>query len=820
MIKRSLLLLLALLLSSLLAYQVNSENQGLTEGSARRNRRRTQRLDTHSTFEWNRHNEGDQRRVQSTLVTVLIRFDYSPSDIEWDIVDQSNSLVIASGADYSDKEFANKEFTQIVSLMLGSTYRFTISDAYGDGISVGLYAIFFGTDTTKYSNLLVFSDDFFDTQDSVTFTAQIPATPAPTLTAATISPSPTQAPSTCVENGIQGPISSSFNPRPEIKTANDVFPTNAFCTSNTNYQDCTNESREDCQWIFLPSSESKGLCRIDPMSKCLQTGDCVCHTEDFHGGSADYAEGIVFHASISISPRDISKYASALTYQETYSTPLDNASSKHRHDENFFISKVDFTSRLLTYKFSANSPMYNGISSSHTIAFKLHFLYMDLPLVGTILSGLGMAVSVDTSKNNHVFTINGRAYILPEKVKKWTCTSVIITPTTLHVGSMNVDRILNKESISVNFHQLILGSFTGVLFDVRVYSGTLSGIQIREVGARCTGPNDAAALKPSHDIDLLYSKYGCNPNFSNYFNGPTKGGQTYGSGPFATLWVAPREDPFTPGMYYDISEEELDLDYYFQHYKLQTYLYEKYYFEHDLIAFQLEPYRYFQNADQIPDYAASVWNNPCRFMHQSNNLWDFPLYNPGVVPKWEPSAVNGESPNDIFDLRDIFFKNVPGGFQFVAHEIYHEFVGNMYGTYASVGSKWLDESTASFAPASTFPGSNVVFSSMPLAISYPLLSDASSEFSKTNPHFSSRELSVNDLVRGGHMYNSWLLWWFLAEHAKLPFLVGQIFSNERYVAGLNNGALAMVRLYVEAHDMDLGDVWGIFVAHYRTWDFP
>ena len=821
MIKYSILVLLALLLSSsYLVYQVKSENQDLTGGSPRRNRRRGRRLETHNAFEWNRHNGGDQRRLQSTLVTVLIRFDYSPSDIEWDIVDQSNSLVIASGADYSDNEFANKEFTQVVSLMLGTTYRFTISDAYGDGISVGLYAIFLGTDTTKYSNLLVFSDDFFDTKDSVTFIAQVPITPAPTPLAPTVSPNPTQAPSTCVENGIQGPISNSFHPRPEIKTADDVFPTNVFCTSHTNYQDCTNESREDCQWIFLPSSESKGLCRVDPMSKCLQTGDCVCHTEDFHGGKADYAGGIVFHASISISPRDISMYASELTYQETYSTPLDNSSSRHRHDENFFISKVDFTSRLLTYRFSANSPMYNGISTSHTIAFKLHFLYMDIPLVGTILSGLGMTISVDTSKDSHIFTINGRAYSLPEKLKKWTCTSVLITPTTLYVGSMNIDRVLNEESISVNLHQLVLGSFPGVLFDVRVYSGTLSEIQIREVGARCTSPNDDAALKPSRDIDLLYNKFGCNPMFSSYFEGPTNGGQTYGSGPFATLWVAPREDPFTPGIYYDISEEELDLDYYFQHYKLQTYLYEKYYFEHDLIGFQLEPYRYFQNADQIPDYAASIWNNPCRYMHQSNNLWDFPLYNPGVVPKWAPAVVNGESPNDIFDLRDIFFNKVPGGFQFVAHEIYHEFVGNMYGTYASIGSKWLDESTASFAPASTFPGSNVVFTSIPLAISYPLLSDGFSEFSEMNPHFSSPELSVSDSVRGGHMYNSWLLWWFLAEHANLPFLVGQIFSNERYMAGLNNGALSMIRLYVEANDMDLGDVWGIFVAHYRTWDFP
>jgi hypothetical protein len=34
-----------------------------------------------------------------------------------------------------------------------------------------------------------------------------------------------------------------------------------------------------------------------------------------------------------------------------------------------------------------------------------------------------------------------------------------------------------------------------------------------------------------------------------------------------------------------------------------------------------------------------------------------------------------------------------------------------------------------------------------------------------------------------------------------------------------NGLLHTIRLLVEAENMDFGDVWGIFVAHYRTWDF-
>jgi hypothetical protein len=51
-------------------------------------------------------------------------------------------------------------------------------------------------------------------------------------------------------------------------------------------------------------------------------------------------------------------------------------------------------------------------------------------------------------------------------------------------------------------------------------------------------------------------------------------------------------------------------------------------------------------------------------MHQNNNLWDFPLFNTGSIPKWEPSA---DKPNEVFDLCDIFYKQGIAGYQFVAH---------------------------------------------------------------------------------------------------------------------------------------------------------
>jgi hypothetical protein len=65
----------------------------------------------------------------------------------------------------------------------------------------------------------------------------------------------------------------------------------------------------------------------------------------------------------------------------------------------------------------------------------------------------------------------------------------------------------------------------------------------------------------------------------------------------------------------------------------------------------------------------------------------------------------------------------------------------------------------------------------------------------------------------------WFIWWFLTEHTDMPYLPGQMFTNERYTAGIAHGMLTMISLYVEAGGMDLGDLWFFLVAHYRTWDF-
>jgi hypothetical protein len=261
---------------------------------------------------------------------------------------------------------------------------------------------------------------------------------------------------------------------------------------------------------------------------------------------------------------------------------------------------------------------------------------------------------------------------------------------------------------------------------------------------------------------------------------------------------------------------------------LQNYLWEKYYFENDMMAFNLKPYRSFSEAE-IPEFARSTWNNPCRFMHQSNNLWSYPFYRDSVLNKWTVDD-NADSPDDVFDLATIFRQRNFDGYDTIAHETFHEFTGSLYKTYASsIGPDylWLSESTASFASAYTFPAMvGNFYVGFPLAIAFPLgfcdryecYQDTNDSDAK-NSHFLTPELSMNASVRGGHIYGSWRMWWFLAEYADMPHVLGQMMSLMRVTSGEWNGKLHSLRMLVEAENLDLGDVWGVFLAHHRTWDF-
>ena len=756
----------------------------------------------------------------STTITLIIKFDCCPEETSWDLRRADGSEVDSRQPGFYTEPRSHA--VHHIDVVKGTTYIFTIFDKADDG-TMGYIELVSGTSNLfdySPSNLIARIDNFTAIQQSVKFTARVPfsSTPGPTAPPA----SPTPAPTACNPTLNMSAAVDPFTKNPVFTTPLFEFgAAETFCSSHNNYADCTNESREDCQWIFLTQSKRMGKCRVDPIAKCLQTGDCVCNTEDFHGGTS---KGILFHVPISITARDISSNSELLTYTEFYEFPSVQ-NPKHPQDDTFFISKVDFTGRQLRYEFADANPTVTA--SSKTVYFKLHYLYTDVPLVGSLWNGLGLEVTIDTSAKTHVININGRAYNLPRKLKIWTCTQIAISADTLFVAGVPISRVISQEtSPPLDSSSLLLGPFSGEMFDVRVYSGKSSRSQVYEVGARCAGPNDPATIKKKEDIETFFLHQTCDSDQPfTYGLIPPGGIQTYGSGAFATLWLNPVKDPLNEGQLLNIPEGHFDEEHYFQHAKLQSYQWERHYFENDMIGFVLKPYRMFK-VDEVPPWSAKTFNNPCRYIHQNNNYWSFPLYSEEFIPKWTVeyyAQQYGGSPDAVFDLGMLYKNHGFDSYHFVTHELFHEIHYTLGETYNGKSSGWLQESVTESATTLLFPGvSRVIIAGVALAPAWPLSFEekyASSQAAAMNPHIFSKTLSLDDDVRGSHYYGTWVLWWFLSQHAGLPHILGQMFSVDEHIQAYWHGKLFVLRLLLHSNDIDLGDAWITFVSHYRTWDF-
>ena len=77
-----------------------------------------------------------------------------------------------------------------------------------------------------------------------------------------------------------------------------------------------------------------GKCRVDPVSKCLEKGNCVCNTDDF-GGGAGLGDGVLFHVPVSVTARDIAPDSLVSQYQEAAATPAEGTDTPTRATSRF-----------------------------------------------------------------------------------------------------------------------------------------------------------------------------------------------------------------------------------------------------------------------------------------------------------------------------------------------------------------------------------------------------------------------------------------------------------------------------------------------------
>mmetsp|Transcript_29905 Transcript_29905/g.44215 ORF Transcript_29905/g.44215 Transcript_29905/m.44215 type:complete len:288 (-) Transcript_29905:738-1601(-) len=276
--------------------------------------------------------------------------------------------------------------------------------------------------------------------------------------------------------------------------------------------------------------------------------------------------------------------------------------------------------------------------------------------------------------SNDRLTINGKVYVLSRPLLRWHCTQIAITPSALYVGNREVIlRGLTTEEESLpdedSSPSIVLGNFTGELFDVRLYAGSLTYIEIIEVGRRCATIDNPRILQLNNDFDTAFLRGGCDPDIDPV---PTNGKQTYASGAFCTHWTAAENDKDNTDLWLDVPIGDIDVEHYFQEAKMQSYAWERWYFENDMIGFNQLPYRS-AAIDEVPRHSAKVFNNPCRYPHQHNWGWLYPFYG-GAIPKWESSSEDSlQQPQSVFDLRYLHYNRGYDGYGFVVHEAWHGF---------------------------------------------------------------------------------------------------------------------------------------------------
>jgi hypothetical protein len=187
------------------------------------------------------------RMGEASIVMSILTDDY-PDDIGFAIVLASDeSMVIASQNPGFLSGQANIVHTETFTVTAGEQYKLTIYDGFiEDFNSLTIYS---GAET------LVFVVELDSVETVRLFT--VPATvPGVGTTASggeggpTVSPSPTHAPTSCVDDQGEAPDGSAdFTPR--FMTENTVAASTGasapVCGQHTSYVDCTNERAQDCQ---------------------------------------------------------------------------------------------------------------------------------------------------------------------------------------------------------------------------------------------------------------------------------------------------------------------------------------------------------------------------------------------------------------------------------------------------------------------------------------------------------------------------------------------------------------------------------------------
>jgi hypothetical protein len=641
---------------------------------------------------------------------------------------------------------------------------------------------------------------------------------------------------------IQEPVSSPyFLAYAQPSALPGRFPASP-CDEIELHHDCVRTT--GCNW--LRTIKNNGVCRADPVTRCIASGECVCRADNFHG-VPEYDDDLEIFVPLSILWQNLAPRTS--TYDggdDLYATTLDMEEIFNESTENF-TSRTDFSHKSLQVQALALENLA-GITEAGGLTLSLKFMQVwdkePSAMEGTLFEGLGVHVSL--SGDQVSITLGGEAdshSVAGESpftggAKDYQCNQfVLVVPdegdATAYLGSvtttipgLDMEHIQSQMSAQADpLQALRIGALNAKIWDLRLYTNgrQLTATEIGTLGKRCGTVGDYAIPGGYPDSNRRYSW-----GMGGYDIIPNHAQQHFASGVYVTMWI-PEPDAFPPvdSTYRDNLNRMIGF---------WDRWHEQMFFELDMIPFidtralapegSLNSYRdYPEPLCGAADFCGewTNYNNPCRYV---TDLFQAFNWLPEDFPGEPTSADHRKiAENGGWTRWASHDPDLYGGWQRPVHEHGHAAHFTLMRTYAKVHHYIRGISGESFAEIMAYYVLTGVKSWMSqgllyyptIPISFEGRWDSEQEkhvFKSSQPY---QEKNIDDQGLGARFYGLGVWWAFVSHYAAKPYLIGRISGDSDLTPGTT---IQKIRFYLAQEGLDLGELFGNFAAHVVTWDWP
>jgi hypothetical protein len=610
------------------------------------------------------------------------------------------------------------------------------------------------------------------------------------------------------------------------------------CDDIGTHHECV--SAAGCNW--LRTIKDNGICREDPVSRCLSAGECRCRAADFHGlESHDPALEVFVPLSIvwsNLAPRTSAfgagtdKYTTRIEIPEITNESLGN-----------FTSRTDFTQKSLHVE-AVSAPQLASLSETNGLSLTLKFMHVwdrdPATMQGTLFDGLGMRVVVTDDQVSLVVGDQSHA-ITGESdgdIKNYQCNQLGIVVSedadgVVYLGSsattipgLTMETVRNHLAVTDSLQVMTLGNVNAKIWDLRLYGNgrRLSGAQVEAIGKRC---GSAGQYRIPDGYPESNTRYSWGMGGSNIVQNHQT--QSFSSGVYVTMWI-PEDDVFPPTdpEYRDNLKRMIGF---------WDRWHEQMFFELDMIPFvdtrQLSPegslntYRNYSPGNGLCDEPncgePANYNNPCKYV---TDLFQGFNWLPENFPG-EPTSADHRriAENGGWTRWDSHDPATYESWQRPVHEHGHTAHFTLMRTYDKVHHYIRGISGESFAEVMSSYVLTGLYSWLNTGLTYyptiPLTFEGRWDpqlerhvFKSSQPY---QEKNIDDQGLGARFYGLNMWWTFVSHYVGKPYLIGRLSADTDQTPGTT---LQKTRFYLAQEGVDLGEIFGNYTAHVATWDWP